>query len=51
MNTKISLSQVQTRQAEAEATQVQTEAKARPLVPTETEPVAPEEKNYRADCI
>jgi hypothetical protein len=40
-----------TRQAEAEAAQVQTEAEAGPSGPTKTEPVVPEEKNDRADCI
>jgi hypothetical protein len=36
--------EAETRQAEAEAAQVQAEAEAGPSVPTDTEPVAPEEK-------
>jgi hypothetical protein len=36
--------EAETRQAEAEATQAQAEVEARPSVPTETEPTAPEEK-------
>jgi hypothetical protein len=36
--------EAETRQAKDEAAQVQTEAEARPSVPTETEPAAPEEK-------
>jgi hypothetical protein len=36
--------EAETGQAEAEATQAQAEAEARPSVPTEMEPVAPEEK-------
>jgi hypothetical protein len=39
-----SQAETKTRQAKAEATQVQAETKAGPLVPTETEPAAPEEK-------
>jgi hypothetical protein len=39
-----SQAETETRQAETEATQVQAETEARPSVPTETEPTAPEEK-------
>jgi hypothetical protein len=39
-----SQAETETKQAEAEATQVQAETKARPSVPTETEPATPEEK-------
>jgi hypothetical protein len=39
-----SQAEIETKQAEAEVAQVQAKAKAGPLVPTETEPIAPEEK-------